>query len=199
MRGTKVGKMQNRITIQSPTFTPDGAGGKIEAWVDALDIWAEAILGGSSRTSDYKQTVINSDVKFRVRAGSGIGKNNRILYNGRVCIIEGIRYVEQDNEFQFIDCRYSENGDSVIGTGTGASSAGGGILTKYLSFTPGSTTITDTVIIGKRVIAVNRNGIQLKEVTTPASGEEVNVNTVTGLFTFGSALGANEYILLIYG
>ena len=108
MRKSKVGRLSQRITIQAPVMTPDDAGGYIEGpWQEVATVWAEAKPGISSRVLDMEQTRINCDVTFRIRTRA-IGKNNRILYNGRVCNIVGIRDWEQDKEFQFIDIIYAD-------------------------------------------------------------------------------------------
>lgn len=107
MRKSKIGRLSNRITIQSAVLTPDGQGGNVEVWVNSSDVWAEALPGGSNRLIDMMQNAIHSDVSFRVRKGT-VSKKNRIIYDSRICNIEGLRDWEQDREFQFIDCRYND-------------------------------------------------------------------------------------------
>ena len=194
MRKSKVGQLSNRITIQAATLTADGAGGGVESWVNALTVWAEAMPMRSDRLIDAIGNQIHSDVIFRLRTGTGIGKKNRILYEGRVCVIDGIRDWHQDREFQLIDCTYNDTGASVSGVGGGYTT---GLQAKYLTITAG-TTITDTSLIGKNILNVQRNGIGLKLTTTPTSGEDYNYASGTGEFTFGSAVALTEYILVIY-
>ena len=184
MRKSKIGRLSNRITIQAATLTSDGAGGNTESWVNALQVWAEAMPLGSNRMIDMLQNAIHSDVTFRIRTGTGIGKKNRILYDGRVCVIEGIRDWEQDQEFQLIECTYNDTGVSVSGVGGGYDT---GLQAKELVITPG-TSITDSSLIGKKILNVQRNGIGLRAVTAPSSGEEYRFYPATGEFVFGSSL-----------
>lgn len=108
-RKTKVGRLNQRITIQTATLTPDGQGGNTEGWADTVTIWAEALPKGSSRLIDRQQMVITADVTFRIRQEHSPSKNQRITYEGRILTVHGIRDWEQDREFIFIDCTY-ENG-----------------------------------------------------------------------------------------
>lgn len=196
MRKSKTGRLSNRIIIQAAIVTPDGMGGDREAYVDAVTVWAEALPGGSNRSLDKIQNMIYSDVVFRIRSGTGIGKYNRILYEGRACVIEGVRDWEQDREFQFIDCRYDEQ-SNIAGTGGGIVIPDKGLKPLELSYVVGANTIVDANIIGAVVVNVYRNGIALHKVANAVLGEDVKVDTVTGTLTFGAVFGANEYIYIV--
>lgn len=65
--------------------------------------------------------------------------------------------------------------------------------------TGGETTISNAAIINDEVLDVRRNGIGLEiiSVGTP-TGNQVKYISATGSFEFGMALGAGEWILVIY-
>lgn len=196
MKKTNIGKLNDRITIQAATLTPDGAGGNTEVWVDAITVWAEVKPGSSSRTFDRLGTQIYSDVRFRIRSGTGVGKRNRVVFDGRVCQIEGISdYLDQ--EFQFLDCVYSEAATSVS-SGGGSGTVASGLQAKYLTVVIG-TTITDATLAGKTLVNIYRNGIAPEIITTGTpTGSQVLWDSSTGEFTFGLALGSGEYVYVIY-
>lgn len=195
MRKSKVGSMNDRVTIQAAVLTPDGAGGNTEQWMDALTVWAEVTVGSSRTTFDRLGTQIYSDLRFRVRSGTGVGKRNRIIYENRMCVIDGITD-HLDREFQIIHVSYSEGGASVSGGGgTGPTS---GLLGKYLEVQAGSQ-IIDVALSGKYLVNVYRNGIAPEIITTGApTGSQVLWDSSSGTFTFGAELADDEYVYAIY-
>lgn len=65
--------------------------------------------------------------------------------------------------------------------------------------TGGETTIGDVLLINGEVVDVRRNGIGLEVIFSGSpTGNQVLFNDSTGQLTFGYALGADEYILVIY-
>lgn len=65
--------------------------------------------------------------------------------------------------------------------------------------TGGETTISDAILIGDEVIDVRRNGIGLEVIFAGSpTGNQVKFTAGTGSLEFGFALGADEYILVIY-
>lgn len=65
--------------------------------------------------------------------------------------------------------------------------------------TGGETTISDAVLIGNEVIDVRRNGIGLEVIFSGSpTGNQVLFTSGSGSLEFGFALGADEYILVIY-
>ena len=195
MRNSKIGRLSNIITVQSAVLVPDGSGGNIETWVNSSDIWAEAMPYGSNRMIDMGQNAIHSDVTFRIRKTT-ISKLNRIVYDSRVCVIDGIRYWEQDQEFQLIECRYNEGSTGIGGSAT--SEVTSGINKKYLTVVAGAS-ITDVGLVGADIINVFRNGIAPKIITsgTP-TGEEVLFDMSSGTLTFSPELIGSEYIYVIW-
>ena len=65
--------------------------------------------------------------------------------------------------------------------------------------TGGETTISDATLIGVDVLDIRRNGIGLQVITagTP-TGSQVKFTAGSGSLEFGMALGADEYMLVIY-
>lgn len=65
--------------------------------------------------------------------------------------------------------------------------------------TGGESSITNVALIGDEVVDVRRNGIGLDVVFTGTpTTNQVLFDDTTGQFTFGMALGADEWILVIY-
>ncbi|HCX68352.1 MAG TPA: head-tail adaptor protein, partial [Rhodobiaceae bacterium] len=50
MSGIAIGEMRERVTLQSPSRTPDGAGGAEVTWTSGATVWAKVEdRGGSER------------------------------------------------------------------------------------------------------------------------------------------------------
>lgn len=77
---------------------------------------------------------------------------------------------------------------------------GGTVVNAYEFFaTGGETTISNSSLIGVQILDVRRNGIGLDVVTsgTP-TGSQAKFTSGSGSLEFGMALGASEWILVIY-
>jgi predicted secreted protein len=65
--------------------------------------------------------------------------------------------------------------------------------------TGGETTISDSSIIGVGLLDVRRNGIGVQFITTGTpTSSQVLYTALTGELTFGTALSASEYILVLF-
>ena len=192
----RVGQLNRRITVQGAVLVPDGSGGNIETWLNAASIWAEDVPLGSSRAYDMLQNRIFSGVNFRIRVGQGVSKLNRIVYDSRVCTIEGIKDWERSKEFQIIEARYSDQTLAIDGDGEPIEITTG-INGKYIVFEDGATSASDLDLVGKTILNVYRNGIAPKMISsgTP-TGSEVLIGD--GTITFLDPVGSSEYIYVIY-
>jgi len=186
-----IGNLNRYITIQASTLLPDGQGGNLESWLDAIYTFAEVLPGSSTKTFNNRAIEIQSDIRFRIRTGTNINKNNRIFYNNRICIIEGIRNDDWFEEFQIISCRFSDN---ATGAATGGGSSEyppvGGLNSKYLTVVAGNT-IVDSDLNGFSILNLYRNGIALQQ------GVEYSFAGSTVTFTMDLIIG--EWIYVIYG
>lgn len=85
------GKLDRRITVQTRTLTKDAAGGRVETWVDAYDVWAEAVMTKQSEAITADADRNTEDRQFRIRYRTGIASGtHRIFYQLRYFDITGI-------------------------------------------------------------------------------------------------------------
>ena len=106
----------------------------------------------------------------------------------------------QGDVSQPADCAYTiqVTGAVSIGVGPGTGTGAGPFVFLY-DATGGESSIADADLIGATVVDVERNGIGLVVTTiSPANGNEVQFTTGTGTLTFGTVLGAGEYIQVLY-
>lgn len=95
----RAGLLNRRVTLQSPTRTPDGRGGYTTAWNDVATLWArvEPVSTGERVAAAQVQGEISHRVTIRHRAG--ITTDMRLLYGTRALAIVGPpRDIEERHE-----------------------------------------------------------------------------------------------------
>ena len=74
------GKMADRVTFQQKSVTRNGLGEEVVTWADVATVWAEVIplRGGEFYAANQTQQTV--DVRFRIRARSGLTNDMRLLW-----------------------------------------------------------------------------------------------------------------------
>jgi len=86
--------MDQRITLQRKTYTPDGAGGQTEAWADyASDatVWAHVRAKAGREGMDEGRMNATFVVLFTIYNRRDIDPRDRIVWQGTNYNIRGIR------------------------------------------------------------------------------------------------------------
>ena len=90
---TGAGAMDQPITIERKTLTPDGAGGSIESWATVYSVWA-AVRAARATSFDegMDQGRMNATyrVSFTIYTISDLTEVDRIVWMGEVYNIRGI-------------------------------------------------------------------------------------------------------------
>ena len=87
----EAGKLRNRVTIQSPSYTQNPATGAMTpTWNDVVTLWAqvEALSGRDYIAAQAHQSAISARVTIRFR--NDITRNMRLLFDGNIYTIEAI-------------------------------------------------------------------------------------------------------------
>lgn len=84
------GKMDQRITIQSSTWTGDGSGGMTYTWSDRATVAAQVIQRGTSEFIASYGIADKGIIIFRVRWLNGVNNTDRVLFEGREMRIKEI-------------------------------------------------------------------------------------------------------------
>ncbi|MGK7753776.1 phage head closure protein [Roseovarius sp. C03] len=82
-----IGRLDQKITLQRATRTPDGGGGKVVSWADLPEDprpFAKVELRGSDETDRASGAVARQRARFTIRARSDIKATDRILWGGYV-------------------------------------------------------------------------------------------------------------------
>ena len=79
------GDLDQRITFQAATLTPDGAGGSTEVWSDFGDtpaVWAHVKPLTGREVMQEGGDAANADYRFTVRWRDDVSEIHRIVWNG---------------------------------------------------------------------------------------------------------------------
>ena len=96
------GELRHYVTIQTPTFTQDAAGGPTITWGTYANVWAsiEPLKG-----NEYLQAKVQSEVetRIRIRALDGVEEKMRVLWTPTTYeIVTVINVFERDQEMQLM-------------------------------------------------------------------------------------------------
>jgi len=84
-----IGRMDQRITLQRATATPDGAGGVTQAWGDLATVWA-AVEARTARESLSDGRVTAAYVARFTIYNRDVQETDRIIWNGETYNIRGV-------------------------------------------------------------------------------------------------------------
>jgi SPP1 family predicted phage head-tail adaptor len=85
-------RLNERITIESPTLTSDGLGGNTESWGTVATTYAEVgVLFGAGREQVVAaQREARSAYRIVMRYRDGLSTKMRVLWNGKLLYVHGI-------------------------------------------------------------------------------------------------------------
>jgi len=103
MKGSYVGNMDRRITLQSRTASTDGWGGQDESWGDIATVWAAykpAPMTGLALTNMSEQPQFIEKATFIIRFRNDVTTDMRISYNGAYWKVIGMAEMGRKDRLQ---------------------------------------------------------------------------------------------------
>lgn len=82
-----IGQLDQRVTFQSATRTPDGMGGHAETWADipsAPNVWAKVKVETAREQEQAGRSVGVRAVLFTIRNRSDLDEGMRLVWDGEV-------------------------------------------------------------------------------------------------------------------
>lgn len=103
-RPLSAGHLRHRVTIQTPTLSDDGRGGKTSSWGTHATLWAR-VTPVSAREA-FAAGQMQGAITHRVvsRYATGLSTKMRIVWGSRTFLITGWRNIEEDRRILQIDC-----------------------------------------------------------------------------------------------
>lgn len=138
-------------------------------------------------------------VRFQSSLESGIGLRMRAVVDNRSFMIDSYTLISEKQMYYEFILRESDRVGGAV-TLPALIGDGGGGLYSYTSVSGGETSIQSNDLIGKNILNVARstNNAQIIFTGTP-TGSQALFTSSTGTVLLGSALGAGEWIQVIYG
>ena len=98
----KIGELDRRIRIESPTSTTDNYGARTFTWSTVSTVWAKVLFKKSDNKEESQEMTNILSAFFYIRnLGITLAATYRILYDGKYYYING--YKEIDGREQFIE------------------------------------------------------------------------------------------------
>jgi SPP1 family predicted phage head-tail adaptor len=96
-----IGRLDRRITLQSPTFSTDSEGRASTTWATVASPWAalDQQSGIETQQAGEELMTLTMTARIRWRASLAISSAMRVLYLGRVFQIVGIANPAESNEW----------------------------------------------------------------------------------------------------
>lgn len=104
MSGIAIGEMRERVTLQSPSRTPDGAGGANVAWTSGASVWAKVEERRGQERLAGERLAAEAAFALTIRYRSGISTQMRVLWNTRVLNIVSLRDPDGRKRFLELTC-----------------------------------------------------------------------------------------------
>lgn len=102
-----IGQLDQRVTFQVATDTPDGAGGITKIWANIAPnptVWAKVIYRSGKEQTVGDRTVAQAGVMFTIRNRRDLTEEMRILWNDRAHVIRAVRDFGPREMYLKIEC-----------------------------------------------------------------------------------------------
>ena len=102
-----IGDMRHKITIETPTLTPDSVGGFTTSWSTLADVWSKIEPLSARQRFHAMQLEHIVSHKITIRYRSDIESDQRILFEGRTFQIHS--FIDPDERHRFLEIMAQEN------------------------------------------------------------------------------------------
>jgi SPP1 family predicted phage head-tail adaptor len=105
-----VGALRKRLTLQSESLAPDGAGGSMAVWTTLATVWGELepVTGSGTVVVSGFDKRITHTIKLRYRSDITIATGMRLLFGSRIFTIRSAVNLDETN--RWIEVQAEENG-----------------------------------------------------------------------------------------
>jgi SPP1 family predicted phage head-tail adaptor len=94
------GDLKDRLTLKSPTYTPDGQGGNTVTYSDYGVVWCMAKPATNTRALEQAQLIFNDAMRFTIRVSQvPITADWQIVFNDNTFIIHTIDDIEGRHQY----------------------------------------------------------------------------------------------------
>jgi SPP1 family predicted phage head-tail adaptor len=87
------GLLDRRITIERATETTDAVGGVTREWGPLATVWAQVLPISDGERWRAEEVAAHVTHRFRIRWGAGVLPTDRIVYEGRIFDLSGVKEI----------------------------------------------------------------------------------------------------------
>ena len=99
-----IGALRERVTLQLPVRTPDGAGGAAVSWTAGTPVWAKVEERGGGERVEGERLAAKARLRVTIRYRSGITTEMRVMRDGKALNILSLRDPDGRKRFLLLDC-----------------------------------------------------------------------------------------------
>jgi SPP1 family predicted phage head-tail adaptor len=102
---TGIGRLRERVVLEAPVESDDGAGGVVRTYATQATLWAEIIAVGAK--ADVIADAVGAGVTHRItiRSGVAITMRHRFRLNARIFDVVSMRDADPQARFMLIEAR----------------------------------------------------------------------------------------------
>jgi SPP1 family predicted phage head-tail adaptor len=102
---TGIGRLRERVTLETPIEAEDGAGGVVRTYVTQATLWAEIVAVGAK--ADVIADASGASVTHRVtiRGGVDVTRRHRFRFGARIFDVVSMRAADLQGRFMLIEAR----------------------------------------------------------------------------------------------
>lgn len=85
------GKLDRRITVERATTTTNAFGEEIPTWAPLGTVWASVEWVKDGERLRAAEVAASVEVRFQIRWGLGVTVEDRVIYDGHVLEVSGVK------------------------------------------------------------------------------------------------------------
>lgn len=101
----RIGKLRQRIELQSVAETTDGMGGFTEVWSTFATVWADIRPVSTNERFYSQQLQATTTHKVIIRTNDNVTEKDRLIFDGRTFQIKGILRDLEEARYMTLECR----------------------------------------------------------------------------------------------
>jgi SPP1 family predicted phage head-tail adaptor len=87
------GDLDRRVTLERATVTLDAFGGETQTWATLAEVWAQAMPVSDGEKWRAAEVAATISTRFRIRWRADLRVGDRLIYDGRVFDIIGVKEI----------------------------------------------------------------------------------------------------------
>lgn len=97
--------LRNAVAVQRPSFTDDGAGGRVVSWIDYAEVWSAVRLKSGSEPLYRGRKETRADALFTLRYRDDLRTVDRLIHRGLVYAITAVEDVRREHKWTVVEAR----------------------------------------------------------------------------------------------